>query len=165
MLGSDLKYLADVHMRSEQFERLRRKLTASPEHGFTTAAPWSAVYAQAIKEDAFWQREVVTPATLRLASGASRASGESRPLTDLERTPGPGRDPNKKRKKEDEGKAKHDGQKWTHNRKGVEICEKWNQGKCGVDKPQSKCAAKPPRSHQCNLCLGPHAAKDCKQPR
>jgi len=162
----DLIYLADVHMRSEQFERLRRRLTANPEHGFTTAAPWSAVYAQAIKEDAFWQREVVTPATLRLAAGSGRPGGEgtpSRALSDLESTPTGVRD-SKKRKKDDE-KAKHDGQKWTHNRKGVEICEKWNQGKCGVDKPQSKCSAKPPRSHQCNLCLGPHAAKDCKKPR
>lgn len=155
-------------MRSEQFERLRRRLTANPEHGFTTAAPWSAVYvyAQAIKEDAFWQREVVTPATLRLAAGSGRPGGEgmpSRALSDLESIPTGARD-SKKRKKDDE-KAKHDGQKWTHNRKGVEICEKWNQGKCGVDKPESKCSAKPPRSHQCNLCLGPHAAKDCKKPR
>ena len=86
----DLIYLADVHMRSEQFERLRRRLTAQPEHGFTTAAPWSAVYAQAIKEDAFWQREVVTPATLRLAQGAiglpqviSGRPGHSRRWTEL----------------------------------------------------------------------------------
>ena len=164
----DLIYLADVHMRSEQFERLRRRLTAQPEHGFTTAAPWSAVYAQAIKEDAFWQREVVTPATLRLAQGASRSSagdlGPPRALTEMDRT-APTHEPKKRKKGGDDDKSKHDGQKWTHNRKGVEICGKWNSGKCGVDKPQSKCLARPPRSHQCNSCLGPHAAKDCRQPR
>lgn len=42
----DLVYTADVHMRSEQFERIRRKLHANPEHGYTDACPWNAVLAQ-----------------------------------------------------------------------------------------------------------------------
>ena len=58
-------------------------------------------------------------------------------------------------------KPKHDGKQYTHNRRGVEICLRWNEGKCGVDKPQSKCSAKPPRSHQCSKCLGPHQARSC----
>ena len=67
----DLVYTADVHMRSEQFERIRRRLHASPEHGYTDADPWNAVMAQAIKEDSFWTKEVITPATLRLAQARS----------------------------------------------------------------------------------------------
>ena len=65
----DLVYVADVHMRSEQFERIRRKFLQNPEYGFTKASPWNAVFAQAVREDAFWSREVITPATLRLARG------------------------------------------------------------------------------------------------
>ena len=69
----DLVYTADVHMRSEQFERIRWKLHTHthPEHGYTDANPWNAVLAQATREDAFWSREVITPATLRLAQAKS----------------------------------------------------------------------------------------------
>ena len=39
----DLVYTADVHMRSEQFERIRRRLHEQPQFGYSEAAPWSAV--------------------------------------------------------------------------------------------------------------------------
>ena len=42
-----------------------------PEHGYTDANPWNAVLAQAIRKDAFWSREVITSATLRLAQAKS----------------------------------------------------------------------------------------------
>ena len=35
-----LIYMADVHMRSEQFERIRRRLEIAPEFGYTSASPW-----------------------------------------------------------------------------------------------------------------------------
>ena len=165
----DLVYQADdVHMRSEQFERIRRRLASSPEHGFTTAAPWNAVFAQAVKEDAFWGREVVTPCTLRLAQAKSIASPipispvRGKPLTALEAEPQHKR---KKRKaKEVEDKSQHDGKQFTHNRRGVEVCLMWNSGKCGKsDKPQSMCAKG--RSHQCSGCLGPHMVSKCSKPK
>eukprot|EP00435_Cladocopium_sp_Y103_P047821 s31_g14.t1 len=109
----DLVYTADVHMRSEQFERIRRKLHASPEHGYTEAEPWSAVMAQAIKEDAFWTKEVVTPATLRLAQSRSIPAplgpgGKAGVLPDSEATPAPARKKRKKVKEADD-KSKQDG--------------------------------------------------------
>lgn len=52
---------------------------------------------------------------------------------------------------------------YTHNKRGLEVCKEWNQGRCGKPTPQSKCKATPPKSHQCSKCLGPHQAKDCKQ--
>ena len=48
---------------------------------------------------------------------------------------------------------------YTHNRRGVEICRLYNQGKCGTKQAQGKCKAK--RSHQCNRCLGPHQGSAC----
>ena len=165
----DIIYLGDVHMRSEQFERIRRKLDQNPEHGYTGANPWNAVYAQAILEDSFWSREVITPATLRLARGSGGTVGQGpesslgRKLTEQEGEDGdPRKGPRKKRQKvrEADDRSKHNGTSWTHNRRGAEICDKWNQGKCGNTKPQSKCTSG--RSHQCSSCLGPHMAKDCK---
>ena len=37
-------YKAEVRMRSEYMERIKRELTANPKHSFTEAAPWSAVF-------------------------------------------------------------------------------------------------------------------------
>ena len=133
----DIIYLGDVHMRSEHFERIRRKLTQSPDHGFTVANPWNAVYAQAVLEDSFWSKEVITPATLRLAKGSSVPAaispGGGRKLTDVEQDSNePGNRPGKKRKKvkNSEDQSKHNGTSWTHNKRGSEICDKWNQGRC-----------------------------------
>lgn len=166
----DLVYQADVHMRSEQFERIRRRLATSPEHGFTAAAPWNAVFAQAVKEDAYWSREVVTPCTLRLAQAKSVASPipisppRGRPLSALEAEPPTSRKAKKRKAKEVEDKSQHDGKQFTHNRRGVEVCLMWNAGKCGKsDKPQSMCSKG--RSHQCSGCLGPHMVSKCSKPK
>ena len=51
-------YRADIRMRSEFFERIRRSLSESPNYGFTEAAPWSADFAAAIRESEFWAKEV-----------------------------------------------------------------------------------------------------------
>lgn len=161
----DLVYTADVHM-SEQFERIRRRLSDKPDFGYSDADPWNAVMAQAIKEDSFWTREVITPATLRLAQARSipapLSQGKPGLLSESERDQGT---PKKKRKKvrESDDKSKHNGQTYTHNRRGVEICSNWNQGKCGKTQPQSSCSNR--RSHQCNVCLGPHQATNCKSPK
>ena len=48
----DLVYTAVVHMCSEQFERICRRLHEQPQFGYTEAAPLELVMAQAIKEDA-----------------------------------------------------------------------------------------------------------------
>ena len=58
-------------MRSEFQDRIRRALDENPNHGYTRASPWSAVFAQAVKEGDFWTKEVVTPATLLLARNKS----------------------------------------------------------------------------------------------
>ena len=156
----DIVYHADIHMRSEEFERIRRRLTLTPAHGFTPGSPWNAVFAQAIKEDAFWTREVITDATLRLARGRSVATAPAEPGAT---SAGDGTSRKRKVKAnstEDRSKKGPDGN-FTINRRGVEICAAWNAGRCGKPTPQSKCTQTPPRSHQCSKCLGPHQAKAC----
>ena len=165
----DIIYVADTRMRGEEFERIRRRLISEPAHGFTEANPWSAVFAQAVREEGFWNKEVVTEATLRLAQHRTNPVRDLRselpaPLIGSpgSTTPEPKSSRKKRKAQETEDKSIQDGGVYTHNRRGVEVCALWNKGQCGINKPQSKCLAKPkPRSHQCNRCLGPHQATAC----
>ena len=159
-------YRAESRMRSEHLERIRRLLAGDPAFGFTAARPWNASFAGAIKEQDFWTRELVTPATLWLAqhkSSAAKAPGGSGS------TGGPGIPPPEpaeakrraraKRKFQGEDLSRKEGDVYVLNRKGVEICKNYNQGKCGTAAAQGRCEHK--RSHQCNICLGPHQAISC----
>ena len=156
----DIVYHADIHMRSEEFERIRRRLALTPAHGFTTTAPWNAVFAQSIKEDAFWTREVITDATLRLARGRPVATAAAEPGAVPVPDGGAKRRKVKANSNEDKSRKGADGT-FAVNRRGVEICAAWNAGRCGKHTPQSKCMQSPPKSHQCSKCLGPHQAKAC----
>ena len=165
-----LIYRADVRMRSENMDRLRRHLTEKPEHGFTTNDPWSAVYAAAVRDEKFWAKEVLTPCTLLLAGRRNAAGAAAHRGVDDERAdPGAGRRPKKRPKKTHQGEDKsvYDPatKRYTHNRKGLEICRNYGEGKCGDGRPQGKCQGKTVRSHQCDRCLGPHMGKDCTNPK
>lgn len=146
-------------------ERVKRDLEASPQHGYTSASPWSAVFFAATKDMEFWSKEVVIPGTLLLARGSK--PGRSRKRSDSSETgpTGPSRKsaPAKKKKtkyKGDDQSVWDEADKiFTKNRKGIEICRNFNLGKCGSDKPQGKCSNR--RSHQCNKCMGPHPAHKC----
>ena len=156
-------YKADCRMRSEYMERIRRALEENPAHGYSPASPWSAVFASAIREAEYWRKEVTTPATLLLA----RAKQSSR-ADDSDSEPRARTQPGKKKKRKAgarDDNSVFDSSKgfYTKNRKGIEICEKFNKQSCGNGKAQSKCANN--RSHQCNLCLGPHMATQCKGPK
>ena len=156
-------YQADVRMRSEFMDRVKRDLADSKEFGFTSANPWSAVFASAVRQADFWSREATIPCTLLLA----RQKGTPKGGDDDSSSQGakPSKQPKKKRtgakRYTGENKSKWDKSKgaYTHSRKGFEICEKFNRGACGNGKAQSRCPAG--RSHQCNLCLGPHQASQC----
>ena len=134
---------ADSRMRSEQLERIRRELHAHPALGYTAATPWSACYAAAIKDTEFWNKELITPTTLYLA--------RSKPKRRKDRS-------NRTYKGDNHSKKDKAGL-YAHNRRGVEICRLYNNGKCGTKQAQGKSKAK--RSHQCNRCLGPHQGMSC----
>ena len=154
-------YKADTRMRSEYQERIRRSLEEEPKHGYTTASPWSAVFAASVRESEYWAKEVTTPATLLLARNKSIPAGN--------RSESPVRRESNKTPKRKAAKRKYEGEdlsQWdkdaghfAKNRKGIEICHKFNKGNCGNGRPQGKCPSS--RSHQCDICLGPHMAKQC----
>ena len=165
--GWGIIYRADVRMRSEFQERIRRKLEESPSFGYTRASPWSAIYASTIRESEFWTREVTTPATLLLARNKSLPGGKEDEDNGVPAryarqggTPAPASKKNK-RKYTGEDNSVWDASlgAYSHNRKGIQVCQKFNKGSCGNGKPQSRCTNN--RSHQCNLCLGPHQADKC----
>ena len=163
-------YRADCRMRQEFHERLRRRLDEAPEHGYTKANPWAAVYAASVRESEFWANEVTTPATLLLARNKSLGAGaDSSPerASPSKRKPGASSSAQKKVKGKRTKYTGEDKSQWDDNlkvyslnRKGIQVCRAFNKGTCGNGRPQSRCAAN--RSHQCNLCLGPHSAQECK---
>ena len=66
-----LIYRADVRMRSEHMERVKRELDTAPQYGYSPAAPWSAVFFASTKDAEFWSKEVIIPGTLLLAKGST----------------------------------------------------------------------------------------------
>ena len=156
-----LIYRADVRLRSEQLERIRRALRANPQHGYTEASPWGVCFTAATKDSDFWSKELVTPATLWLSTSKKRATGGDDGAThqDANDETHPKKKKRANRRYTGEDKSRQDNGVYTINRKGVEICRAYNDGKCGSAAAQGKC--KNSRSHQCNLCLGPHPAQSC----
>lgn len=156
---------ADAQMRSEQMERLRRQLRATPEWGFTEASPWSSVFMAATKDHEFWSRELCTPATLFLA----RHKRDHLPKDDDGGTPSPSKKTRTTRTGTRASRRGYTGEDhsekdaeglYVKNRRGVEVCKNFNLNRCGTSSAaQSKCKLK--RSHQCNRCLGPHQALAC----
>ena len=150
---------ADTRLRSEHLDRIRRELrTAAQNYGYQEAHPWAACFAAAVRDSDFWQRELTIPATLFLSRNKRSEAREPG-------SPPPARgEATKKRRAlrrhagDDLSKKGSDG-KYTHNRKGIEICRLYGEGKCGSSKAQGKCRNN--RSHQCDVCLGPHPSSQC----
>ena len=105
-------YTADVRMRSEQFERLRRRLeethvlagggaTAHPPSIYVPARPWNAVFAEAVADKAWWDSNLREKAVLYLTKLTTAAAavddGTVQPglnlASDLPRQVGPPKNP------------------------------------------------------------------------
>ena len=107
--------------------------------------------------------------TLWLARPKDTPGKSSRPSAPSSPKQSPRGSPKKKQKGpkrytgEDKSAKGPDGH-YTVNRRGVEICRLYGEGKCGSKAAQGRC--KNGRSHQCSLCLGPHMSSECqgKQP-
>ena len=191
-----LIYQADVRMRSEEFERIRRTLESqhnkfndtslSALSDFDPKQPWNAVFKHAASDRSktFWDREVRDKAFLFLGGlnsadalmddetaqgkfpnnpeASSSADGQDKTGRRRSRSPGRkrSRSPKKTRppksERQDQSRQGPDGS-YTHNRRGNEICIKYNRGECSLPCPSR-------RSHQCNVCLkNDHAATRCPQ--
>ena len=102
---------------------------------------------------------MITPATLRLAQAKSipaalQEADKPRFPQESEAEPGTSKRAKRRKVKEPDDKSKHDGKVYTHNRKGFELCQNWNQGRCRKSNI-APCL--------CNLCLGPHQGSSCNK--
>jgi hypothetical protein len=149
-----------VRQRSERFEKHRRiaelEHKKDPSKPFGPLKPWCRSFQDAANDEVFWSKEVHKPALWYLAKG--RSIDES--VTDhtaqpwMEQPGGPivavsaGRRYFLKR----QSSSSHDSGNHTHatNRKGVRICEAYNEGKC--TRTPGTCRDK----HQCSGCLDTH---------
>ncbi len=173
-----LIYQADVRMRSEHFERIRRRLqinfdTGLVEFGFDPTVPWDAVFAAAVKDKEFWDSEIREKALLYLAKvntyRETTQDGTSQIFGGLPRGPAASLFPNKgqgqKRKfprqepsygggkrggPQGQGKGGPQGQGGNKH----ETCNNWNAGRC-----QEPCPTN--RAHACARCGGNHKKDQC----
>ena len=175
--------LGDARMRSEEFERIRRRCEkvhardteAGRDSVFRPAMPWDAVFREATIDRDFWDEEVKDKAVLFLAQvkgSRELSSDDTLYIQDDEpqqRTPGRKRpwqpaggtqpSPVKSAKMHSwelpDLSQKDASGVYTHNRRGNELCQKYNAGDCHGNQNTCPNGFK----HQCNKCLGPHTAK------
>ena len=176
-----LIYQADLRMRSEEFERIRRRLESQRAQAEGAGAlaptldaiidagqPWDAVFRAATADEtgSYWAKEVTEKAQLYLASikpaSALRDDGlVGRVDPDVpgglrrERTPEPST--RRTRPRTNRNFTSEDGN-YIKNRAGKEICKTFNKTEgCRLPCPDGK-------THQCSTCLKMgHSALQCWQ--
>ena len=175
-----LIYQADVRMRSEEFERIRRRLlngvpaSASGPTAFDPQRPWNAVFLESVGSGnvyaaSFWNAEVREPAFLFLTS--LRAHPQlTRDNTVLDhnrsskRGPPPGGGAPSTEGRRDHKRPKREARPRAipsprppgpDSARAAECCRLWNAGSC-VDG-----ACPNGRTHRCSGCGGNHRLIDC----
>ena len=177
-------YQADIKMRLEHFERLRRIAeavhqasvgVAGATSSFNPKKPWDTVFSMAVGARDFWSEHVTDPALLFLSQVKTRANLED----DLGSAPIQSNSPPSKGGNKGNGQKRQfwevdtsptsassggDGSRqgadgrFTHNRKGGPLCHGFQDGSCG---PGVYC----PKGykHQCAICLdNRHGAHECR---
>ena len=164
-------YQADVRMRSEQFERLRRQAEIAQDPLLEPGRPWNHIFHKAVNDSIFWAEEVQEKAILLLARAAplgrltadgtltdgppsytnrSHDRGTGGPVSGAKPAPRPQNTGGGKKKQKSSGKPNHQAPS------GIDICQNWNRGKC----PKTPCPNK--RAHICSHCRSPdHSLLTC----
>ena len=173
-----LVYQADVRMRSEEFERLRRraeiqraKLPVIDRAGypFDPAVPWDGVFHFALKEREFWDAEVRDKSILYLARIKSRNETADDGTIDQPRTSADGGSPpSGKKRKRQRGQGKGGGtdhrQLSQHNVQQPQGSKKG--GKKGTDRGSSTNPTEEDRSQQiCRNWNVGHCSHPCPNGR
>jgi hypothetical protein len=171
-------YQADVRMRSEQFERIRRKLqidfeAGSTQFGYAPAKPWDGVFAAAAHDREFWDSEVREKAILYLTKTVSYRDTSHDGTTQLSRGAhngkghqaqghhGQGQQGQKRKNSQNpRSELSSKGGKQAKSSKGKggstshEACNNWNSNKCSDPCPTG-------RAHNCSKCGGSHRKDQC----
>ena len=165
-----LIYQADVRMRLEQAERIRRvgqaeRVSAQARnllHDFDPVKPWEWVWARMPEDTKFWREELEEPCMLvlqRSGSISNMISGDAPVASDggssKRNQHGPAPGPKKKAKKAPRVHNVSDGV-YTTNRRSIQLCADFNKGTCTETTANHRCSRNPSLSHQCSKCLEYH---------
>ena len=182
-----LQYQADVRARLEHAERLRRAEHSKFEMGgahrdYRPEKPWNCVWRLLTDDLRFWKKELEEPALLVLARSSSLASvvdGDALTAASAANSNNspdvhPGVQPKRQTRPPKSSPPKPPKQHimgsdglLTANRKGIPLCEGFQQGTCCEIAPGTMmiCAKNKDRVHQCAKCLKPgHGAHNCASP-
>jgi hypothetical protein len=172
-------YQAEVRMRSERFDRLRRgaeiELSRLPPgttrtNNFDPLSPWDGVFGLALRDKGFWDKEVRDKAILFLTrvQSASQLFSQGTVLDQPggrapadpaggshwdDRLPGSSSSRRSKKRKASPLRATSP-QK--HSPHASEVCLLFNKGKC-----RTPCAFS--RLHRCSTCGANHPATECSE--
>ncbi len=172
-----IMYQADIRMRAEHFERIRRRLQINFDAGkiefeFDPKSPWDTVFTAAVQDREFWDSEIRDKALLYLAKVSTYRVATDDGTTHMSFSRGPyppskGQGQKRKPTQQDHSKGGiGKGQSMSkgyspspahHNGNGHETCNKWNLGQCHEPCPNS-------RSHSCSKCGGNHTKEQCTSP-
>jgi hypothetical protein len=168
-----LIYQADTRMRSEHFERIRRRLQIDHDaninqHEFDPIRPWDGVFAAAVKDKDFWDSEVREKAILYLAKVTNYRDiandGTAQPSRGLPHkgqgqfAKGQGHQGQGSKRKHSGHQARepfHKGANPKGKGYGNDTCNNWNNNKCPLDPCPSG------RAHVCSKCYGAHKRDQC----
>ena len=174
-----LIYQADVRMRSEEFERIRRRASIDMEAMDTgdrvpddLGKPWNSVFLAAVRHREFWDAEIRDKAFLYLAKVHSRAQVTHdgtgfQPSVDQSTQP-PSFQGTKRRFNNPSQPSRHRPHPFYQGSspssghaaptagatQQAEKCNLWNAGKCADVCPHS-------RVHRCSKCNGAHRRINC----
>jgi hypothetical protein len=173
-----LVYTADVRMRSEQLERVRRTCEQDSSRAealglpptFSKTRPWNDVFRACLLDKSWWDENVRDAALLYLArvrsAEAAADDGTTQPNLSSPAVSAPKSAPKPQRqapREESDSPAKRrdrdlsvlvDGL-YVKNRRGLELCVGFNQGTC-----HGRSCAKG-AAHQCSKCLQEHPLVAC----
>jgi hypothetical protein len=172
-------YTADVRMRSEQFERIRRRLEEAHKSGasgsnsvaFEQNRPWNSVFAESVLDKFWWDdnmRDRALKYLAKIKTGADAVDdgttqpGLRRPSESVgshkrgSRSVSQITTPSTRAEERESWAEKDQNGIYVKNHKGNPICRPFNENRCG--KPGGVC----PNGdrHQCSICLGTHSKAD-----
>ena len=155
--------LADIKARSRYWERSRRQAVRLHRLGklpdFDPENPWEVSLRLLLSNEAFWNENVNMVCVLVAAraaaqtrvgsEGAAPRAAAASSSTALALLPNPTQ-PSDLSQKGPDGK-------YTHNRKGLELCPDYKAGRCPTPGVNGRCPRDSNKTHQCGLCLQQHA--------
>eukprot|EP00971_Amphidinium_carterae_P168418 3336936-Amphidinium_carterae.2 len=164
-------YAADVKMRQEHFETLRRRGAALGASGsvpasedlpaWDVATPWEWVFAASVNDRAFWHDEPDAPVLLATSQGfghAGNSASDHAATMDVATPPVSAKRKRQSSKPQSADRYHQVDEQGNYelNRRGTPI---YNKGECSGG--TGPCPRNSERVHQCSKCLGNHPATRC----